>query len=220
MRGEQLSSVSLTLQGIAMDRRYAFVQRDSRSGFPWLTAREMPDLLLYRTVMEGEGSPNAKVSVIAPDGRTWPVASSELREVLETRSGRALFLLHDDRGSYDAGQVSLISRQTIARITEESGTPVDPGRFRPNLLIALEGGQPFDELNWVGHTVRIGDTARIAVTEVDYRCVMITLDPGTSQPSPAILKCVVKEHGRRAGVYASVLTAGEIRAGHAVTIEG
>jgi len=53
MRGEALPTATLTLQGVAEDRRYAFVQAASRSAFPWLTARELPELLCYRTSVEG-----------------------------------------------------------------------------------------------------------------------------------------------------------------------
>ena len=34
MRGEALPTATLTLQGVAEDRRYAFVQAASRSAFP------------------------------------------------------------------------------------------------------------------------------------------------------------------------------------------
>lgn len=218
MRGEALPAATLTLQGVAEDRRYAFVQAASRSAFPWLTARELPEMLRYRPSVEGAGSPEVKVTVTTPDGKQWPVDSAELRQALEAKSGRALFLLRDYRGSYDAAPVSLISRQTVARIAEESGTGEDAWRFRPNLLVDLEGGEAFDELRWVGRTLRVG-TARIAVTEVDERCVMITLDPASGQASPAVLRCVVQQHQQRAGVYATVLTAGEVRAGDTVALE-
>jgi uncharacterized protein YcbX len=219
MRGEALPATALTLQGVAEDRRYAFVQAASRSAFPWLTARELPELLCYRPSVERAGSPEVAVTVTSPGGETWPVESDELRRDLETRSGRSLFLLRDYRGSYDAAPVSLISRQTVARIAQESGTEEEAWRFRPNLLVDLESGAAFDELRWVGRILRVGDTARIAVTEVDQRCVMITLDPASAKPSPAILRCVAQQHGQCAGVYATVLTAGEVRAGDTVALE-
>ncbi|MGH9453465.1 MAG: MOSC N-terminal beta barrel domain-containing protein, partial [Terriglobia bacterium] len=170
MRGQALATASLTMQGIPVDRRYAFVQAASRSSFPWLTARELPELLCYSTSVEGDGSQEAAVTVTSPSNEKWPVESEELRRTLEARSGRDLFQLHDFRGSYDAAPISLISWQTVARIAEESGTQADPWRFRPNLLIDLNGGEAFDELNWVGRILRVGDQARIAITEVDLRC--------------------------------------------------
>lgn len=49
MRGEQLDEAAVGWNGLAGDRRYAFVQDgQERNGFPWLTIRERPDLVLYR----------------------------------------------------------------------------------------------------------------------------------------------------------------------------
>ena len=219
MRGEALGATTLTLQGVPEDRRYAFVQATSRSPFPWLTARELPELLTYETSVEKPGLPEVAVTVTTPTGEKWPVASDELRRALEARSGRDLFLLRDYRGSYDVAPLSLISRQTMKRIAEESDTREDPWRFRPNLLIDLEGGQAFAELNWVGRILRVGNAARIAVTEVDQRCMMITLDPASGKASPGILRCVVEQHAQCAGVYATVLTPGEVCVGDTVSLE-
>jgi MOSC domain-containing protein len=219
MRGEVLPSAALTLQGFDEDRRYAFVQAASRSSFPWLTARELPELLYYRTSVEKAGSTEVCVTVATPQGENWAVGSDELRKVLEARSGRTLFLLRDYRGSYDVAPVSLISRQTVARIAQESGTKEDSWRFRPNLLVDLTEAGAFDELKWVGRTLRVGSTARIAITEVDQRCVMISLDPATGESSPEILKCVVQKHGQCAGIYATVLAPGEVRTGDLISLE-
>jgi uncharacterized protein YcbX len=219
MQGEALPSAALTLQGFADDRRYAFVQTASRSSFPWFTARELPELLYYRTSVENPGTSEVAVKVATAHGENWPIESDDLRKALEARSGRSLFLLQDYRGSYDVAPVSLISRQTVARIAKESGTKENSWRFRPNLLIDLKGAEAFDELQWVGKTLRIGSVARIAVTEVDQRCVMITLDPATGQSSPEILKCVVQNHGKSAGIYATVLTPGEVRVGDPILLE-
>src|SRR5689334_23328915 len=219
MRGEPLFSTTLTLQGVPADRRYAFVQTASRSSFPWFTAREMPDLLRYCTNVKEADGQEAEVTVIAPGGKTFPITSDELRESLEERSGKKLFLLHDYRGLYDVAPISLISRQTVAQIAKESETEAEPLRFRPNLLVDLESGEAFDELNWVGRILRVGDAARIAITQVDQRCMMITLDPASAQPSPAILRSVTQQHKQCAGVYATVLTAGEVRVGDTVSLE-
>ena len=219
MRGEALPATMLTLQGVPEDRRYAFVQAASRSGFPWLTARELPELLCYKPAVEQARSGEVAVTVTTPSGEKWPVDSEELRRAIEARSGRALFLLHDGRGSYDAAPISLISRQTVARIAEESGTPENPWRFRPNLLIDLQEGGAFEELKWAGRVLRVGDAARVAITKVDQRCVMITLDPETGESSPSVLRCVAQQHENCAGIYGTVLTPGEVRPGDPIWLE-
>ena len=48
---------------------------------------------------------------------------------------------------------------------------------------------------------------------------MITLDPVNGQSSPEILKCVVQKHGKSAGIYATVLTPGEVRVGDPIALE-
>src|SRR5260221_12161060 len=143
MRGEALLSAALTLQGFDEDRRYAFVQAASHSSFLWLTARELPELLYYRTSVERAGSPEALVTVATPHGENWAVGSDELRRVLEARSGRSLFLLRDYRGSYDVPPVSLIRQQTGARIAHESGTKEDSWRVCSNVRSHLTGTQGF-----------------------------------------------------------------------------
>jgi uncharacterized protein YcbX len=219
MTGEQLATSKLTLQGLPEDRRYAFVQRSSRSAFPWLTARECPDLLRYRPTVGGESPEGAVVTVTTPDGENVPVTSDKLRQELESCSGRDLFLMHDGRGSYDVAPVSLITRQTIAQVANESGTSAEPRRFRPNLFVELDGGSAFDELDWVGSVLRVGNTARLAVTEADQRCMMITLDPDTAKSNPAVLRSVVQQHRQCAGVYATVVTAGSVKVGDVIALE-
>jgi uncharacterized protein YcbX len=77
MRGEPLFATTLTLQGVPADRRYAFVQTASRSSFPWLTARELPELLCYCTSVAESGAQEAVVTVTAPGGKTFPITSGE-----------------------------------------------------------------------------------------------------------------------------------------------
>src|SRR5260370_1888085 len=140
MQGEALPSAALTLQGFAEDRRYAFVQATSRSSFPWLTARELPELLHYRTFVEKAGvekagvekagTPEVAVAVATAQGENWPIESDDLRKALEARSGKSLFFLRDYRGSYDVAPVSPISRQTVAPIAEETGKNENSLRLR------------------------------------------------------------------------------------------
>lgn len=211
MRGEELPEVELGLKGVPGDREYAFVQVRSQSPFPWLTGRELPDLLRYRPVRDGDG----RLLVTTPAGRTLPVGDDALRTELEAASGRALYLLRDHRGSFDVATLSLISMATVAAITTEAGVAPDFLRFRPNLVVETGDGVPFAEQSWVGHSLYVG-TARIAITEPDERCAMITLDPHTATATPAVLRAVAQRHANRAGVYATVLAAGTVRVGDPV----
>jgi len=219
MQGESLSSLPLTLQGFEEDRRYAFVQAESRSAFPWLTAREFPELLRWQTSVDKPGTPDVTVTVTTASGARWPVASDELLKAVEEGAGKRAYLLRDYRGSYDVAAVSLISAQTVQRIAEVTGISANPWRFRPNVVADLEGGAAFDELKWVGMVLCLGAKARIAITQVDERCVMTNLDPETIESNPQVLKCIVQQHAKCAGIYASVLTPGEVRVGDSIQLE-
>jgi hypothetical protein len=47
MGGERLEVANLGWHGLEGDRRLASRRIDDRSGFPWLTASKLPDLLLF-----------------------------------------------------------------------------------------------------------------------------------------------------------------------------
>ncbi|HLJ58202.1 MAG TPA: MOSC N-terminal beta barrel domain-containing protein [bacterium] len=220
MRGEDLETASLTFQGLAEDRRYAFVQAGSRSAFPWLTGRQYPGLLRYQPRVELAPDPsNPRVQVTTPEGVTLDVNDDRLRRALEAGCGGALFLMRDYRGNYDVSPVSIIAWQTIARIAAGSGTASDVRRFRPNLLVDVTDGGPAGEMGWVGRILRVGDRARLAVTEPDHRCVMITLDPATTEADPRILRWVAQQHGGVAGIHATVLAPGDVRVGDPIVLE-
>src|SRR5262249_26342018 len=109
--------------------------------------------------------------------------------------------------------------QTIANISKETGVKQDPMRFRPNLVVDLDGGEAFGEMNWVGRILRIGDTARIAITKWDHRCMIVNLDPVSAEATPAVLRYVVTKQNQSAGVYGVVITPGETQVGDTISIE-
>ena len=216
MAGEELETARLTFQGMPFDRQWAFVQAGSRAAFPWLTGRELAELVLFRARFDAEGR---TALVETPAGETFAVTAEELHRLLEERTGRPLFLMRDHRGNHDIAQVSLIAAGTVARIAAESGTPPEPGRFRANFYLRTPGDEPFAEDAWVGRFLRLGDEARVAITEPDDRCAMVTIDPHTAETNPAVLRAVAQAHGNKAGVYGVVLAPGVVRQGDPVIVE-
>jgi len=94
---------------------------------------------------------------------------------------------------------------------------VEPRRFRPNIVVATAGSD-FVENDWIGRTVEIGDTVRLAITEPCARCVMITLPQGDLPKDSGILRTAAQHNGVNVGVYASVVSGGTIRRGDAVVL--
>jgi hypothetical protein len=216
MAGEQLQEAPVGFQGITGDRWYAFVQAEARGLFPWLTGREYPGLVLHRASLTTAGG-RPGVVVATPDGTDFPVDSESLLHRLEAASGKRCFLLGDHRGSYDVAHFSLITTATIARLCAEAGVAPDPARFRMNLVIETPGSEPFEELNWVGRTLQAGEAVRVAITEPDRRCAMVTIDPSSAEQEPAVLRAAASLNNATAGVYGSVVAPGTVRAGDQIT---
>lgn len=222
MRGEELTQTPIGLQGLPGDRRYAFVQAASRSVFPWLTGRESAALLLHEPRFEGGFTGEGReppLLVRTPDGRTLPIDAAELREGLEQALGAPLYLLRDYRGSYDVAQVSVFDLGLAERIGAERGAALDPRRFRANIYLQPTADAVL-ESEWIGRVLAVGPELRLAVTEPDQRCMMITLDPQSADADPALLRIVAGSHANCAGVYASVLRPGMVRTGDAIELLG
>ena len=121
---------------------------------------------------------------------------------------------------FDIAVVHLVTTATIdhLRALYPQGR-VEARRFRPNIVVSTGPEQQgFAENDWIGHTVAIGDSVRLGITEPCPRCVMITLPQGDLPKDSGILRTAAQHNAVNVGVYASVLSGGTIRRGDAVTL--
>ncbi len=215
MAGESLQEAELAWHGIAGDRRWAFVRGDTpRSGFPWLTIRERPEMVHYRPYLRDPARPNrSEVWVRRPDGEEFDVIDPALAVGLSP-GARPIKL---DRGIFDVQPVSVLSRQSLDGLAALVGTPLDARRFRANIVLEAEGSFPEDE--WVGRTLELG-SARIRVDQRDERCVLINVDPVSGERDPSVLKTVGRERDACLGVYGATVRPGMIRVGDIVAVCG
>ncbi len=223
MAGIATDSAMLGWHGLEGDRRFAFRRIGDRSGFPWLTASRLPELLLYQphTLDESKGEP-LPTHVRTPSGSTLELASAALNVEISNRHGSEVELMQMKHGVFDEAAVSVIDLATIAGIGRETGLNLDRRRFRANILLASEHTEPFLEDGWVGGKLVFGEGAGRAAVHVsmrDLRCVMINLDPDTAEQNPRIMKTVVRLNDNYAGIYATVVQTGVIRIGDRVMME-
>lgn len=222
MRGEPLDEARIDWHGIPGDRRYAFVQAENRSVFPWLTARQIPALLLYTPALEDPTHPaGSPVRVRTPEGAEYAIGSAELHADIARRYPRPFHLLRLGTGAFDDAPLSLITTGTLTALGDALGMDLQPPRFRPNLVIETPAGERFPEERWVGRVLALGDGedgARLRVTAHDTRCKMITLDPETAQAEPRVLEEVIRSRDECAGVYCIPARLGAIRVGQPVRL--
>lgn len=231
MAGQSLDVARLGWHGIEGDRRFAFRRLDDKSDFPWLTASKLPELLLYKPFgRDSESTGLMPTHVRTPDGDEYELQSDKLREEISSRYGCNVELLNLKHGIFDESPISVISLGTVHSIARESGRGVDAcdlRRFRPNIVIETADAGPFAEDGWVGRRLVFGNgdsgrvkTAAIGITTKDERCVMVNLDPDTAERDSEVMKTVVRLNDNYAGVYGTVVAAGQLRVGQVVILEG
>lgn len=215
MAAEELHGAEVSWHGLAGDRRWAFVRDGQvRSGFPWLTIRERPEMARYRPFYTERARPNASATLVrTPSGGELDVADPALAAEL----GPGVRVIKQDRGVFDTMPLSLLTTQTLASLGRLAGTGLAAGRFRPNLLVDAVGPD-FAEDAWVGRVLRIGGL-RMRVDLRDQRCVMVTIDPVTLHRNPAILGAIARERDNRLGVYGSTVEPGQVAVGDPVELE-
>jgi uncharacterized protein len=158
--------------------------------------------------------PHPSRRVVGP----WEDALSEF-------AGRPLTLLWSDNHATDrgveGGDVSLVSRGSLARLREEAGPggPVDGRRFR--MLFEIDGVPAHAEDDWIGTVVRVG-AAKIRVNGDVGRCLVTSFDPDRGAADLDTLGALARyrREGRVEplpfGVYGSVTSPGRVRVGDPV----
>ncbi len=112
-----------------------------------------------------------------------------------------------------SGYVSLINQASIADLEIRSGAPVDPLRFRGNLLI--EGLKPWAEFDLVGQVLEASSGVRLKITKRIDRCAATAVDPQTGLRDLPILKTLMRSYGHiDCGVYAEIVAGGTLAEGH------
>lgn len=222
MAGTLTESAFLGWHGLDGDRRFAFRCLGDDSGFPWLSASRVAELLLYHPVGldESTGEP-LPTHVRTPAGTQLELRSVELQSEVAERFGSGVELMKLKHGIFDDAAISVISLATIAGIGGEAGVNLDRRRFRANIVLETCDREPFLEDGWVGGTLVFGKSEprpAVSVTMRDVRCVMINLDPDTATQDKRVLKTVVRLNKNNAGVYGTVVQTGTIRVGDPVRL--
>jgi uncharacterized protein YcbX len=215
MAAEELDTVEVSWNGLAGDRRWAFIRAGQvRSGFPWLTIRQRPELARYRPRFAEPARPDASRTLVqTPSGGELDVDDPALAAEL----GPGVRVIKQDRGIFDTMPLSLLSTQTVAGLGRMVGADLTAQRFRPNFLVDAPG-RDFPEDAWIGRVLRVG-RMRMRVDKPDQRCVVTTIDPVTLRRNRAVLRVIARERDARLGVYGSTVEPGPVAVGDLVELE-
>jgi hypothetical protein len=183
-----------------------------------------------------------------PDGTTIAVDAPEVDDVLSAWLGRPVVLVTpngtgpvsyqmtfdppNDGAEYfdiptpDASFVDLAPIHLLTTATLRAAAEVRPDldwdarRFRPNLVLDVEGGL-FEEQRWVGRRIRVGAVV-LHIDSPTVRCAMpLRAQPGGIERQPELYRALHDlnaEFPDHLGVYASVVEAGTVAVGDPVEV--
>ncbi|MDE2515469.1 MAG: MOSC domain-containing protein [Rhodospirillales bacterium] len=243
LSGEAMASLPVRPgQGVKLDRSYALALPDT----PFDPAHPVPQpktkfamlarhaaLARYRSRFEeagemlhlnGPGLPAIAASLATPDGRA-AVEDALGALIPEELQGRRLRVVaapghrFTDVSVVSAAMmeaISLINLASVRALAAAIGRPVDPRRFRGNLLV--DGLPPWAEFDRLDQEIAIGGVA-FRVVRRTKRCPATEVDPETAVRDMRVPAELVAHFGHAdMGVYLVALGDGVLRPGAAVVL--
>jgi len=111
--------------------------------------------------------------------------------------------------------VSIINLASVAAVENAAGAPVNPLRFRGNIYV--EGWPAWHEFGLLGRELSIG-SVRIKCIKRIVRCAATEVDPDTGLRDVPVPSTLMQTFGHAdCGVYAEVMTEGQVLVGDPIT---
>ena len=195
------------------DRQYAVVDADGAA----LSARRRSSLLGFRARHRG-GQTDPDLEIVDPAGRAHALGDPALGAALADALGSAATMARSAGAVHDAAPLHILTTASLAALADWVGDPeLDRRRFRANVVIEAEGGEPFAETAWIGRTLELGSGGpQLEVVAPTERCAVTTFDPDTLERTSAVLGAIAARRENLFGVYAKVLRPGWARVGETV----
>ncbi len=236
MNGESLAEAELVTDApLAHDRRFALAHASSgvdRQSPAWMPKNHFLNLSRDEkiTQLSVRFDPATSRLVIERGGRQ--VAAGDPTQTL----GRTMldqffqgFVPAGARGNpriVEAGKtafadspepfISIVNAASIAEIERVARQPVDPRRFRANILFT--GAERWEERDWIGRTIAVGG-AQMRIDEPIERCAATNVDPDSSERDLNIPRVLERGFGHlECGVHGRVVSPGLIEVGDTVSL--
>lgn len=151
------------------------------------------------------GSDDGRAAITGFFERFMP---DELRGAPKLLTAPSTYRFTDSR----SGFVSIINLASVADLEERLARPVDPLRFRGNLMVS--GLAPWAENDLVGRDLDGPNGLRLHVIKRIERCAATNVDPETGARDMQIPKALMKNYGHvDCGIYCRIVAGGSLREG-------
>ena len=207
--GEDLDEVEVGRRGLAADRAWAVYTEDGGIGSGKTTRRfrKVDGLLDLRATLEAVGPVVECSGVRLPADQASALVSEALGRSVTLRPEGAV-------PHHDESPVHVITTAGLRRLSERLGEPVDPARFRANVVLDtldLHTTEPDDD--WVGRDLRLGGDVVLRIGAGMPRCVMVDLPQRGLDRDGRILKTLAADGDLTFGWQAHVVRGGRLRRG-------
>lgn len=214
--GEEMDHIEVDRRGLARDRQLAIYNPDGKIASGKETRRfcRIPGLLMASARTQGQ-------DVILHRGQeSVAVSDPQVHERISNWFGQPLTLAKETQIShFDELPVSLLTTAALDQVAGwlDQG-PVEPSRFRANVLIDAPGEGCIED-DWVGHRLVFASGLRLEVVSRITRCVMITMRSVTAPPDLRVLSVLADRHDACLGVVARVVQPGAIEVGAQIQLD-
>ncbi|MEM8662869.1 MAG: MOSC domain-containing protein [Pseudomonadota bacterium] len=241
LSGQVLEHVALTAgQGFPNDRVFAFAR--SGTAFDEAAPKALPKTAFHMLAKDASlaalrthyDATAQTLSIEGAGGRqTYAIDTPEGADAAAGAIAAALSLAKGDRPRLVRGAghrftdvsvvsptfmnaVSLINLATVQDLGGRVGTPLDPVRFRGNVL--FDGWPAWQELALEGRHIALG-TARLKVLLRTERCAATTVNPATAKRDVFVPRLLRDFFGHAdCGIYAEVVEDGIVRLGDPIRV--
>jgi len=165
-------------------------------------------------VIAGSGNEVLRANTATPEGREritaffegfMPGALRGTPRLLQAPEG---YRFTDSR----SGFVSIINLGSVADLEARIGLPIDPLRFRGNIMV--EGIDAWSELDLVGRELTTASGVRLEVIKRIERCAATNVDPQTGARDLQLPKALMTAFGHfDCGIYCRILSGGRLAEG-------
>ena len=215
--GETPNEVAVRETGAVGDRAFELAESPEGAPLSWRTA---PELLLYSArfvedLVVDDLENRARVRL--PGGREFAMADPEWLMDVSRRLGRTVVLRPVARDAAGSGVLHLVSRATLRFVDRVYGTAVEPRFQRANFVVDLTGGKAFEEDEWIGRQLRVGDTL-CEVVGPSRECVAIASGAEKPAGDMAMVDGLLKVRGGVVGLEVHVAKGHRVRVADPVSI--
>lgn len=251
MQGIRTTSLEVGPSGVTGDRNWALLDLDSgrilsakRVGALLEATVENGTVVLpdgVRVDLAAATGPGADPDGACPELSEWlgrRVRVCSIEDISSVSDGPLSYQMtfdppDDDSEYYDIPMpegsfVDLAPLHIVTTATLGAGATARPDldwdvrRFRPNLLVDVEG-EMFVESSWIGRTIRIGAELVVRPSQATVRCAMpLRHQPAVGPEDPELLRQPALYHAmnelrpempNHLGVYVDVVEPGEVHVG-------